>query len=298
MLPRHRMTVLYNHELRLERALQHLQGLETEVTRWLGTNPYSLFHEFDTQGDDNVIRVWSYGTMPLEFGLIISDCVHNLRAALDNLFYDLALAYNRGNPLVPDAEQRVMFPIFGDGKEFKRKGAYRIRDIDPGAQAVIKGLQPYTRGNKYASEPLWALNELSRIDKHRLVYTTLLSRGGGVFGSGGEGRVYDIRLLGGGLGGGPSGIEHTAEIVRYRAEPLQPGGKVHVQFAFGFDIAFGQGSPKYGERVPPTLAALINYIIDKVIPPLAPYLTKIRILSVSQTYSLQRLAVILRHLPS
>lgn len=273
----------YNHELRLERAEQHLQSLETEVKRWLGINPYSLFHEFDTQGGDNVIRVRPYRwTIPLEFGLIISDCIHNLRAALDNLLYDLALAHNRGNPLPSEVEERVMFPISRDRKKFKTGGAWRIRDIDPRAQAIIEGLQPYNQGNNYASDPLWVLNELSRIDKHRLVYTTLLSQGEGVFGFAGEGHVYDVRLF----GSDPAGIEHTVEVVRYRAKPFEPGGKVHVQFAFKFDIAFGQGSPKYGERIPPTLAALRNYITDKVIPPLAPYLTRIRLVRVNDPYSL------------
>jgi hypothetical protein len=34
--------------------------------------------------------------------------------------------------------------------------------------AIIKALQPYNRGTAYRDDPLWQLNELSNIDKHRV----------------------------------------------------------------------------------------------------------------------------------
>lgn len=258
-----------NHELRLERALQHLQSLEAEVQRWLGTNPYSLFHEFDTEGGENVIRVYFYGIVPPQFGLIVSDCIHNLRSALDNLIYDLAVAYLDISPLPEDRARLLEFPIFGKRAMTEGECRKKIGCIHPDAQAFIKELQPYQRGDNCTSDPLWVLRNLSNIDKHRVVYTTLFARSSGAFGPGdAHTNVYDVAFH-----SEAPGVERTAEIVRYRARPYEPSTKVHVQYGFSFDIAFGQGSPIYGELVLPTLTNLRNYLVNTVVSPLASYLT-------------------------
>jgi hypothetical protein len=40
--------------------------------------------------------------------------------------------------------------------------------MPPEAIAIIRELQPYKRGASYRQHPLWQLNELGNIDKHRL----------------------------------------------------------------------------------------------------------------------------------
>jgi hypothetical protein len=248
-----------------------------------GYAPVSFFEEFDVQRSENVLRVWSYGTMPPTLGLIISDCVHNLRAALDNLVYDLAIAY-LGSPPPEPVAKHLEFPIFGPKPMSSDARKKRIGSIAPDAQTCIEGLQPHRRGSDYASDPLWTLHQLSNIDKHRVVYTTLLSENQGVFGSGNTNtHVYDITF---GRQGGITSIEDTAELVSYRAAPYDPSRKMEVQFAFSFDIAFGQGSPKHGERVSATLTNLPSYIIDHIVMTLAPYLTRIPVVRLSQDLSL------------
>lgn len=251
----------------------------------MGRYPYGFVQEFDVQRSENAIRVIAFGRPPASVSLLISECLHNLRSALDNFVYDLALAYNRGNPLLRDAEDRAMLPIFGSQKEFKRRGAYRIRDIDPGAKAVIEGLQPYERGNP---DYLWELNELSRIDKHRLLHVTLLGMHESVLGGTQRNTIVDnITFSGGAIEPfGPGTVDGT-ELVRYRATPVDPSDKMHMYFQFVFDIAFDQDSPvSGGEPVLRRLWTLRNYIIDNVVLPLTPYLTRIRLVRVSQPYSL------------
>jgi len=274
----------FNHELRLERALEHLQSLETEVERWLGRHVYGFLQEFDAQRGQNAIRVMAFGHPPASANLLISDCLHNLRSALDNLVYDLALAYNNGNPLPLDVEERVMFPIFETRKLFKSRGAYRIRDIDPRAQAIIEGLQPYVGGNP---KLLWELHELSRVDKHRLLHVTLLGQNETVFGSSGVNTVVeDVKFGGRAIEPfGPNAIDGT-ELVSYRATPVDPSKKMNVYLQFVFGIAFGQGSPvSAGESVLGRLSTLRDHIANRVIPPLTPYLTKMPIVRVSQDLS-------------
>lgn len=116
----------FNHALRLERALEHLQSLEAEVKRWLGGNAYGFVQEFDVQRSKNAVRAIAFEQPPASVNLLISDCLHNFRSALDNLVYDLALAYNiahnPGSPLPPAVEKAVMFPIFQTRREFKDSG--------------------------------------------------------------------------------------------------------------------------------------------------------------------------------
>ena len=51
---------------------------------------------------------------------------------------------------------------------------------DPEAVAVIQSLQPYLRGEKAGTDPLFLLHELNRLDKHQAltVVTAAVTRGG------------------------------------------------------------------------------------------------------------------------
>ncbi|MDQ4043816.1 MAG: hypothetical protein M3118_08375 [Actinomycetota bacterium] len=257
--------------------------MEAEVKRWLGGNAYGFVQEFDVQRSKNAVRAIAFEQPPASVNLLISECLHNLRSALDNLIYDLALAYNGGNPLPPAVEKAVMFPIFQTRKEFKDSGAWRIKDIDPGAQAVIEELQPYERGNPAL---LWELHELSRVDKHRLLNVTLLGMHESVFGGHGNIITNDVTFGGGAIEPFGSGAVDGTELVSYRATPIDPSDKMGVYFQFGFGIAFGQASPvSAGEPVLRRLRTLRDYTVNTVIPLLAPYLTQIRVVRVSHARS-------------
>src|SRR5437667_11229671 len=85
------------------------------------------------------------------------------------------------NPLHDDVAHDSQFPIVGDenrkgasgkGPEMFKGQTNRIRGIDPKAQAIIEGLQPYQTGAAWRRHPLWLLTELSNLDKHRLLHVT------------------------------------------------------------------------------------------------------------------------------
>src|SRR5687767_14839123 len=91
----------HNHELKLNRAVQHLERLEAEIKRWVGGHPYFLVSEFDPERGEHGVWIRPEGEPPAEFGILIGDCLHNLRSALDSLAYDLARTY-QGGSLLPD----------------------------------------------------------------------------------------------------------------------------------------------------------------------------------------------------
>jgi hypothetical protein len=90
------VTNQYIHDLKLYRALQHIERLEVEVERWLGGYPYSLTVEFDPERSENCIWINPLRKPPIEFSLIIGERLHNLRSALDSLVYALAIR-NQGD---------------------------------------------------------------------------------------------------------------------------------------------------------------------------------------------------------
>src|SRR5262249_51773495 len=88
--------------------------------------------------------------------LIIGDCVHNLRSALDHLVYQLAIL----NGTSADAASRTSFPIYTKRKKFKNFVKDNVTPFVSGtALAEIKKLQPYQTSDP-ESCTLWKLSQL------------------------------------------------------------------------------------------------------------------------------------------
>ncbi len=100
-------------------------------------------------------------------GLLLGDFLTNLRASLDHLAWNLVLA-NNGEP-----DEHTAFPI--KVKEPRAKGSgepvpLRISGgIAPDAMTIVESAQPYERrdGGDPATHPLWFLDRLVGVDKHR-----------------------------------------------------------------------------------------------------------------------------------
>ncbi len=107
------------------------------------------------------------------WGVLIGDCLQNLRAALDHAAFQLATEPTRSSEA-----DNITFPIFDDAKKFeawKKKQAW-ISAIDPQAVSIIDSLQP--SGTLASHEHiLWMLYRLSNIDKHRTVHIAALGIG-------------------------------------------------------------------------------------------------------------------------
>jgi hypothetical protein len=66
---------------------------------------------------------------------------------------------------------RSGFPIFHDSKGYEARKQTMIKGI-AGSAARIDALQPFHRGATFQADPLWMLQELNNIDKHRLLLVT------------------------------------------------------------------------------------------------------------------------------
>lgn len=167
-----------NHELKLDRAIRHWQSFNEEVDAWLESEPYCLIHESDIRSGETLLLVELLRPAPPELASIIGDCLHNLRSALDNLAYELAVAHT-GEPLPKSIEGDSGFPILfrdRDTKEPAKRVKRMIRGIHPKAQMIIEELQPhYPDDKEFSAHPLSVLNELSNKDKHRFPHLGIVS---------------------------------------------------------------------------------------------------------------------------
>ena len=261
------LTHQHHHELRLDRALQHLRSLETEARRWRQGHPYRVTHEPDPQTSKKRIRVEVLEQPPAAIRLLIGDCVHNLRSALDNLIYELLVA-RHGDPPPTKFVEYSEFPIFSQPMSAKARKR-RIGGIAPVVRTIIEGLQPYNRGQKFASDPLWVLHELSRIDKHRLPLVVLMVPAAFAFFKGEPtGAPVGISKI----EWNPRPIEDDAIIAWYEPDPNYPHKEIEVDLTHIFGIGFGQGSPASGWEITMTLKRIYHHIIRKVVPPHRPFL--------------------------
>ena len=160
--------------LKLARAREHLKAFDIYATAWIEAKPYKGIDEPDPEPPPQPVadgfyarrfRLYRIEPFPGWIGSILGDCLFNLRSCLDHLALALAKAFTPS--LADDDITNSEFPIFDKSSGFQNQKGRKIGRIAPPAQAVIESLQPYHRGNAYATHPLWQIHSLNRIDKHR-----------------------------------------------------------------------------------------------------------------------------------
>jgi hypothetical protein len=139
---------------KLRRAAAHINALENAIAAYFATDWYTCDFGRSPEGQYNV-KVVVRGS-PEDFGLIVGDAVHNLRAALDLLAVEV-VARVSGNT------KNVYFP-FADSagaldEMIKRRNFHRASSVD---QDIVRQLQPFIGGNHL----LRALHDLDIQDKH------------------------------------------------------------------------------------------------------------------------------------
>lgn len=258
--------------LKLSRAHDHLEHLETEIQGWMSGNHHSVVTKRDPKRRGYFVVLATADAVPFDpFALLIGDILQNLRSGLDHLAYRLTSRYTI--PLPPEIAEESEFPIFGDvdrkgtagagSRLFGINGLRKIRGTDPSAQAIIESLQPYHRGNDFTMHPLWMLHQLSRIDKHRLLHPVVSYSGGVLM----DPELIFNAVIGPGTISVKGGLITTETvIVRYPAQPVDPRLKMKVDFQPALEITFPDGSVAARQNVISTLAEIYNYVANEVLP--------------------------------
>lgn len=77
-------------EAKLHRAKRHAQDVDALVQSLLQPHVYALEEEIDLDAGQNVLRRKLVRELPMEeLGVLIGDCLHDLRSALDHIVWQL-----------------------------------------------------------------------------------------------------------------------------------------------------------------------------------------------------------------
>lgn len=157
------MASLKNPLAKIERAKEHFETLDREIGEFQKNNLCRVRHYEDTENALYVVRI-DIPIVPLRFGVLAGDGIHNLRSALDHLAWQLALTR------VAKPFDYTEFPIVSKDTAKDRAHFKLVTQSMPDRACVrIKALQPYRRGAAFKDDPLWQLNKLWNIDKHRVI---------------------------------------------------------------------------------------------------------------------------------
>ena len=164
------MASLDSVKQKIFRAVLHGKALEPELLGYFDTNPGKMVRDPDSSSEKPTFTFQPKGPIPARFGLIVGDCLQNLRSSLDYLVWELVLAENK------QPGKHNMFPICETPDIFKNEVTKRNRLLGAPTDAIalIETLQPYHLGKDWQKSTLWVLNEFTNINKHRRVLLTML----------------------------------------------------------------------------------------------------------------------------
>ena len=154
-----------------------LRTLDEDFRVWMLENdPNPITVEYQPEADVHLFRLGSQ-LPPSRFGIVAGNIVHQVRATLDNLIWQLVIA----NGKKPTSGSRGnQFPIIWELKGDKTFADYTMNTlagVHPDHVAVVDWLQPYHSPDATRHDhPLAMLARLSNTDKHQVLQVTYASR--------------------------------------------------------------------------------------------------------------------------
>jgi len=164
------MHPLDDSRAKIARARTHLQDLVRDSSIWMATvGPGSMRVEKvrdSKPGTFHFVAKDVPTTDPFRWGLYFGDMLHNLRGALDHLAYALA---DKDSPTRCE-ERDTQFIIVPDAAAFAR-ASWHLKHLSQRHRDLIEGEQPYVQQPAdVAIHPLSVLEQLSNVDKHRIIH--------------------------------------------------------------------------------------------------------------------------------
>lgn len=152
---------------KVERSVEHIYDLNKLLKSFAESDFYAVSVK-EYEGSNHVfIDIDKSGFDATRAALIIGDVLHNLKSALDILYYQTfdtmtGAADHRTRFPIRDERQQLITSIDGGLKEKRlatHRGARLIVDL------LLDIVYPYKAGN----HPIWALHNLNIRDKHQLL---------------------------------------------------------------------------------------------------------------------------------
>lgn len=230
----------FQARLKVQRAHRHISELQHVLSEFGKSEFYRLNPDPDTHG--LVLEVAK--PMPAEIPLAVGDAVHSLRSALDYIASEIVRTsgLNANNVYFPLHETRENLVDALD-KGLIKQASPKLITI------ILNKIKPYKTGNY----PLWALNKIDVIDKHRLLIPVLnvtAIRGINAEDTHGT-KIINMTIIAHGAG---------------RFNAVGTGGPVTIT-NYGeptFDILFPKGTFFDDQPIIPTLHQLLDLVLGVI----------------------------------
>ena len=189
------MTDRFESALRkVDRARKHADDLEAEVRAFWAGDPYEVETVGGPLAGGGSYRVKRTIPLPEVVPLIAGDAAHNIRSALDHLAWAAVAP--------PERSVRTCFPIWNSTAartpdKWRNQVDRQLKGASSDLIEAVTKLEPWQAGR---DSLLWAIHELDRVDKHRL----LLSVAVALTGIGLDGDSYELAVAKKFSGGDPA----------------------------------------------------------------------------------------------
>lgn len=169
MLDESQVPELAHFRARLRRASDLYEAMGTAWGKYLEERPHRLVTRLHADGRGELL-LERVVPMPADLGLILGEFLYQLRAALDNCLYAVAVIVAGSSP--PPGASALQWPICDAPETFKKQRS-RLKFLRPDLVDALEAIQPYQ-----AELPAWnslrLLNDLARVDRHRALHLVTL----------------------------------------------------------------------------------------------------------------------------
>lgn len=162
---------------KLGRARGLASDLAGSVASYRSSAPYRVVRDADT-----VASEWAtYAVIDRQpdpaLPLVLGDCIHNLRAALDHAVYALSVA-SLGRELSPRESRATAYPVCDTQDDWTAAQKTMLRFLAPRPTEAIRLSQPMLAPEgARPTMPLRLISDLDNADKHRALLVTASAAG-------------------------------------------------------------------------------------------------------------------------
>jgi hypothetical protein len=227
-------------KLKVERAKKHVSDLQIFLSAFFQPDCYRFIHGKDPETGRNFLKFELLKQVPSDAALFIGDAIHNLRSALDIVYYS-AVAKSGGKPTdfsrfpFDETREALVGPLRGGS----------IKHSTDLQTLILDKVQPYKTGNY----PLWALHQLNIIDKHQLLIP--FAQASAIIGVDADVGPMKLRQA-------TFGVSDGATINAISAAGTEI--KIYNYGKPAFDVLFKKGLPMEGQAVIPTLLLFADVV--------------------------------------
>lgn len=247
-----------DHERILGWAETHLERLDQSTRAFAKQHPAVLVTRYDYNTAENVVSL-RIRPLPMmdDWTFLIGDTLHNMRVALDYLTFKIV------KPPLTDRKsvRSTQFPICNRPEDWKGIASHRLPGVSDEVRNAFNALQPYHGTHAPRLEPLFVLDALENVHKHR----QLLDANPAITAQGFTGSPDKVRFTTAGIPTGP--LANDTELYRYVF--VNPDDtKTDLKFNAVTHVCFDREGPARGQIVVTALREIRDHIRNDIFPAL------------------------------